>query len=233
MNVGNVLEAHLAWAGMKSNKTYAIPPFAKVERTAIAKELEDAGLSVTGKVKLIDGRNGERFEQDVTVGAIYIYKLHHMAEEKIHARATGPYSLITQQPLGGKAQQGGQRFGEMEVWALEAYGASRLLSEMLTIKSDDIKGRYVTFQSIIKGLKIPESHISESFKLLVRQLNGLCLAINPIVYEGREALQDQDYSEVMDQGGLASAPVEVLITEGELETPAEDNSGNDSESEEE
>ena len=216
MNVGNVLEAHLAWAGMTTGKNYSIPPFVKVERSLIANELKEAGLSSTGKAPLIDGRTGERFEQDVTVGAIYIYKLHHMAEEKIHARATGPYSLITQQPLGGKAQQGGQRFGEMEVWALEAYGASRLLSEMLTIKSDDIKGRYVTFQSIIKGLKIPESHISESFKLLVRQLNGLCLAINPIVYGGREVVLDADYSEVMDQGGNAPiAPIEEVFVEGE------------------
>ncbi len=197
MNVGNVLEAHLGWAGMKTGNKYAIPPFAKVERTRISEELKSAGLPEFGKARLIDGRTGEYFDQDVTVGTVYIYKLHHMAEEKIHARATGPYSLITQQPLGGKAQQGGQRFGEMEVWALEAYAASNILNEMLTIKSDDIKGRYVTFQSIIKGLKIPESHVPESFKLLVRQLNGLCLAINPIVKQGRKALVDEDYSEII------------------------------------
>lgn len=229
MNIGNVLEAHLAWAGMKSGQSYAIPPFARVERTAIAAELKKAGLSETGKTVLIDGRTGERFEQDVTVGAIYIYKLHHMAEEKIHARATGPYSLITQQPLGGKAQQGGQRFGEMEVWALEAYGASRLLSEMLTIKSDDIKGRYVTFQSIIKGLKIPESHISESFKLLVRQLNGLCLAVLPIVYEGRDVVLDEDYSEVMDQGGSTPAPTtdEIFVEDTATEEADQENDSDD------
>ena len=184
--------------------------------------LKKLGLSENGKTVLIDGRTGERFEQEVTVGAIYIYKLHHMAEEKIHARATGPYSLITQQPLGGKAQQGGQRFGEMEVWALEAYGASRLLGEMLTIKSDDIKGRYVTFQSIIKGMKIPESHISESFKLLVRQLNGLCLSVSPIVYEDRAILEDQEYSEVMDQGGSAPASKDEESEESQSEESSTD-----------
>ena len=184
MNIGNVLEAHLGWAGIVKNTKYAIPPFKKVSTESIQKELVDAGLPASGKTRLIDGRTGEYFDQEVTVGAIYIYKLHHMAEEKIHARSTGPYSLITQQPLGGKAQFGGQRFGEMEVWALEAYGADSMLHEMLTIKSDDIKGRYMAFQSIIKGLPIPESQVPESFKLLVRQLNGLCLAITPINHDG-------------------------------------------------
>lgn len=180
MNIGNILETHLGWVGYKTNTKFAIPPFKKVTRRSIEDELVKAGLSNTGKVRLIDGRTEEAFDQDVSVGTIYIYKLHHMAEEKIHARSTGPYSLITQQPLGGKAQFGGQRFGEMEVWALEAYGADAILHEMLTLKSDDIKGRYMAFQSIIKGLTIPESQVPESFKLLVRQLNGLCLAITPI-----------------------------------------------------
>ncbi|PJA40541.1 DNA-directed RNA polymerase subunit beta, partial [candidate division WWE3 bacterium CG_4_9_14_3_um_filter_34_6] len=184
MNVGNILESHLGWAGQKTNSYYAIPPFRKVELDTIKKSLKEADLPESGKTILYDGRTGEPFDNLVTVGAIYIYKLHHMAEEKIHARSTGPYSLITQQPLGGKAQFGGQRFGEMEVWALEAYGASNLLHEMLTIKSDDIKGRYVAFQSIIKGLPIPDSHVPESFKLLVRQLNGLMLAITPINNSG-------------------------------------------------
>ena len=183
MNMGNVLETHLGWAGLKTNRTYAVPPFKKVSIDLIQKELTDAGLQMNGKTKLIDGKTGEYYDHEVAIGTVYIYKLHHMAEEKIHARSTGPYSLITQQPLGGKAQMGGQRFGEMEVWALEAYGAHNVLHEMLTIKSDDITGRYMAFQAIIKGLKIPESRVPESFKLLVRQLNGLCLAITPLKYE--------------------------------------------------
>ncbi|MBP9838643.1 MAG: DNA-directed RNA polymerase subunit beta, partial [Proteobacteria bacterium] len=194
MNIGNILETHLGWVGYKTKTNYAIPPFKKVSRESIEKELVKAGLSSTGKVRLIDGRTGEAFDQAVSVGAIYIYKLHHMAEEKIHARSTGPYSLITQQPLGGKAQFGGQRFGEMEVWALEAYGADILLHEMLTIKSDDIKGRYMAFQSIIKGLSIPESQVPESFKLLVRQLNGLCLAITPLKLK-----EDTQPAQVIDE----------------------------------
>ncbi len=190
MNIGNVLETHLGWAGLKLGRNYAIPPFKKVRRKSIENELEKAGLPTNGKAILYDGRTGEPFEQEVSVGAIYLYKLHHMAEEKIHARSTGPYSLITQQPLGGKAQFGGQRFGEMEVWALEAYGADSILQEMLTIKSDDIKGRYLAFQAIIKGLKIPESQVPESFKLLVRQLNGLCLAITPLNFHGDQPRND-------------------------------------------
>lgn len=190
MNIGNVLETHLGWAGLKLGNNYAIPPFKKVRRKSIEAELEKAGLPKNGKAILYDGRTGEPFEQEVSVGAIYLYKLHHMAEEKIHARSTGPYSLITQQPLGGKAQFGGQRFGEMEVWALEAYGADSILQEMLTIKSDDIKGRYLAFQAIIKGLKIPESQVPESLKLLVRQLNGLCLAITPLKFHEDQPRND-------------------------------------------
>ena len=206
MNMGNILETHLGWAANKMGKKYAIPPFKKVSRETIKAELVKAGLPGTGKTKLIDGRNGETFDQEVTVGIIYVYKLHHMAEEKIHARSTGPYSLITQQPLGGKAQMGGQKFGEMEVWALEAYGAAGILNEMLTIKSDDIKGRYVAFQSIIKGLPIPESHVPESFKLLVRQLNGLCLAITPIIEsDGKvRTLKSEDTNRLIE-----SAHVEI------------------------
>jgi DNA-directed RNA polymerase subunit beta len=209
MNIGNVLEAHLGWVGLKTGNKYAIPPFAKIDRREIAAELKKSGLPESGKTKLIDGKTGDMYDQEVTVGAIYIYKLHHMAEEKINARATGPYSLITQQPLGGKAQLGGQRFGEMEVWALEAYGTSHILKEMLTIKSDDIKGRYLTFQSIIKDLEIPESHIPESFKLLVRQLNGLGLSINPIIFGNREAITDEDYVDI--EGISALAPVGGIL----------------------
>lgn len=200
MNIGNILESHLGWAGYKSGEKYAINPFTKVTREIISGELKKAGLPENGKTVLFDGTTGEPFDQEVAVGTIYIYKLHHMAEEKIHARSTGPYSLITQQPLGGKAQFGGQRFGEMEVWALEAYGSAELLHEMLTIKSDDIKGRYVAFQSIIKGQPIPESHVPESFKLLVRQLNGLGLAITPIVrHEDEGTVEEGDVEPLLDE----------------------------------
>ena len=144
------------------------------------KELIEAGLPVSQKSKLIDGRTGEYFDNEVVVGDTYILKLVHMSEEKLHARSTGPYSLITQQPLGGKAQFGGQRFGEMEVWALEAYGAAHTLQEMLTIKSDDLVGRTQAFRAILQGEEIPEAEIPESFKLLVKELNGLALGIELI-----------------------------------------------------
>jgi DNA-directed RNA polymerase subunit beta len=139
--------------------------------------LKKAGLPVDGKVKLFDGKTGQPFEGKVAVGLSYIMKLVHMVDEKVHARSTGPYSLVTQQPLGGKAQMGGQRLGEMEVWALEAYGAAHTLQEMLTIKSDDVIGRAKAFESIVKGTDIPESTVPESFKVLVKELNGLGLKV--------------------------------------------------------
>ncbi len=180
MNVGQLLEAHLGAAAEKLGKKYAVPPFEKFEEEFLTEELKKVGLPVSGKVKLIDGRSGEYFDQDVVVGSAYILKLIHLVEDKVHARSTGPYSLITQQPLGGKAQFGGQRLGEMEVWALEAYGAAHTLQEMLTIKSDDLFGRSKTYKAILQGEEIPASTIPESFKLLVRELNGLCLEIEPI-----------------------------------------------------
>jgi len=146
----------------------------------VSVQLKEAGLPESGKMKLIDGRTGTYFKEDVVVGYTYILKLYHLVEDKMHARSTGPYSLITQQPLGGKAQFGGQRLGEMEVWALEAYGAAHTLREMLTIKSDDLVGRTRAYKAILQGDTIPESTIPESFKLLVRELNGLGLGIKPI-----------------------------------------------------
>lgn len=220
MNIGNILESHLGWAGYKMGTKYAINPFTKVTRRIISGELKKAGLPENGKTVLYDGTTGEPFDQEVAVGTIYIYKLHHMAEEKIHARSTGPYSLITQQPLGGKAQQGGQRFGEMEVWALEAYGAAELLHEMLTIKSDDIKGRYVAFQSIIKGLPIPESHVPESFKLLVRQLNGLILAITPIGTTGRKRYENG--GEDLVEGEVSPEEIDAVAADDIAEDIAEE-----------
>jgi DNA-directed RNA polymerase subunit beta len=180
MNVGQLLETHLGAAAEKLDKEYAVPPFGKFDEGFLVAELEKAGLPANGKMKLIDGRSGEYFDQEVVVGSAYILKLIHLVEEKVHARSTGPYSLITQQPLGGKAQFGGQRMGEMEVWALEAYGAAHTLQEMLTIKSDDLFGRSKAYQAILKGEEIPEATVPESFKLLVRELNGLCLDVQPL-----------------------------------------------------
>jgi DNA-directed RNA polymerase subunit beta len=185
MNVGQILEASLGTAGRKLNKYYEIPSLQEIPEELIAEELKKAGLPVSGKMKMIDGRTGEPFHDEIVVGDTYILKLIHMSEEKMHARSTGPYSLITQQPLGGKAQFGGQRFGEMEVWALEAYGAAHVLQEMLTIKSDDMIGRTQAYSSLIQGKTIPPSTVPETFKLLVRKLNGLGLGLE--VYSSEEA----------------------------------------------
>lgn len=180
MNVGQVVETHLGWAAGKLGVKYAVPVFGKEGTAFIKEELKKAGLPENGKVLLYDGRTGETFNEKVTIGDAYVMKLIHLVEDKVHARSTGPYSLITQQPLGGKAQMGGQRLGEMEVWALEAYGAAYTLQEMLTIKSDDIQGRAKAFESIVKGLDVPRSEATESFKVLVKELNGLGLNIETI-----------------------------------------------------
>ncbi len=179
MNLGQLMEAHLGWALRSEGIKGALPVFDKIGADVIAEELKKAGLPVNGKARLYDGRTGEAFQEDTVVGVGYIMKLIHMVEDKTHARSTGPYSLVTQQPLGGKAQMGGQRLGEMEVWALEAHRASHTLQEMLTIKSDDVLGRAKAFEAIVKGTEIPESTIPESFKVLVRELNSLGLAVDP------------------------------------------------------
>ncbi len=179
MNLGQLLEAHMGWALNKKGQKGAFPVFDKVTEDTLIKELESAGLPNNGKTRLYDGRTGEAFKEDTVVGIAYILKLTHMVEDKTHARSTGPYSLVTQQPLGGKAQMGGQRLGEMEVWALEAHRAQHILQEMLTIKSDDIVGRAKAFEAIVKGTDIPEATIPESFRVLVRELNSLGLNIIP------------------------------------------------------
>ncbi|MDD4937519.1 MAG: DNA-directed RNA polymerase subunit beta [Candidatus Shapirobacteria bacterium] len=180
MNLGQILEVNLAYAGLHLNKKYAVPVFEKYSEEEIAQELKSANLPTDGKIQLYDGRTGEPYHQKSVVGIGYILKLVHMVDDKVHARSTGPYSLVTQQPLGGKARMGGQRLGEMEVWALEAHRAAHTLQEMLTIKSDDIEGRTHTFQAIIKGQVIPEPAIPESFKVLTKELAGLCLDISPV-----------------------------------------------------
>ncbi|MCL4397835.1 DNA-directed RNA polymerase subunit beta [Patescibacteria group bacterium] len=179
MNLGQLLETHLGWAMSGAGKRVAVPVFEKIAEDWIVKALEEAKLPVDGKVTVYDGRTGDPYAQKVVVGTGYFLKLIHMVEDKTHARSTGPYSLVTQQPLGGKAQMGGQRLGEMEVWALEAHRAAYTLQEMLTIKSDDVVGRAKAFEAIVKGTDIPQSSIPESFKVLVKELQSLGLAINP------------------------------------------------------
>jgi DNA-directed RNA polymerase subunit beta len=177
MNLGQLFETALGWAGMKLGVHFATPIFDGASWDEVGDYLEKAELPRSGKTVLFDGRSGEPFEHEVTVGVIYMLKLSHLVEDKIHARSIGPYSLITQQPLGGKAQFGGQRLGEMEVWALEAYGAAHTLQEMLTVKSDDVTGRAKMYESIVKGENIPNPNIPESFNVLVRELQGLCLDV--------------------------------------------------------
>jgi DNA-directed RNA polymerase subunit beta len=177
MNLGQILETHLGLSAKTLNYQAIVPPFLGATTKEIKDELEKAGFSRDGKVKLYDGRTGEPFEQPVTIGYIYMMKLIHMVEDKIHMRSTGSYSLITQQPLGGKAQGGGQRFGEMEVWALEAHGASHTLQEMLTIKSDDVLGRTSAYDAIIRGEEFKSPHLPASFYVLLNELKGLALNV--------------------------------------------------------
>ncbi len=177
MNLGQIYETVLAWAGQKLNRKYATPIFDGATEQQVVDELDEAGLPSFGRTYLYNGLTGERFDQRVTVGIIYMLKLGHLVDDKMHARSIGPYSLITQQPLGGKAQFGGQRFGEMEVWALEAFGASNILQEILTVKSDDVVGRAKAYEAIVKGENLPKPNIPESFNVLVHELRGLALEI--------------------------------------------------------
>ena len=177
MNVGQILETHLGWAAQALGLRFATPVFDGATESEIKSMLEKANLPKTGKTRLYDGMLGVPFEQEVTVGYIYMLKLSHLVDDKIHARSIGPYSLITQQPLGGKAQFGGQRFGEMEVWALEAYGAAYVLQELLTAKSDDVYGRAKIYEAIVKGEAAAEPGVPESFNVLIRELQSLCLDV--------------------------------------------------------
>ena len=193
MNIGQVLEVHLGYAAQALGWKVATPIFNGANEPEIAATLQAAGLAEDGKSWLYDGRTGERFDNRVTVGYVYFLKLHHLVDDKIHARSTGPYSLVTQQPLGGKAQFGGQRFGEMEVWALEAYGAAYTLQEILTVKSDDVTGRVRTYEAIVKGHNVPKPGVPESFKVLVKELQALCLDIQVLDHDGNEIeLKDDD-----------------------------------------
>ena len=186
MNIGQVLEVHLGYAAKTLGWKVATPIFDGATDKDISEALQLAGLDPEGKSWLYDGRTGERFDNKVTVGYVYFLKLHHLVDDKIHARSTGPYSLVTQQPLGGKAQFGGQRFGEMEVWALEAYGAAYTLQEILTVKSDDVTGRVRTYEAIVKGENIPQPGVPESFKVLIKELQSLCLDVRILDENGDE-----------------------------------------------
>jgi DNA-directed RNA polymerase subunit beta len=206
MNIGQVLETHLGWAASELGYKVSTPVFNGASEGQIVNELTRANLPTHGKMVLYDGRSGQPFDQEVTVGEIYMLKLAHLVEDKIHARSTGPYSLVTQQPLGGKAQFGGQRFGEMEVWALEAYGAAHILQELLTVKSDDVIGRVKTYEAIVKGESILEPGVPESFKVLVKELQSLALSVEVLN-------EDEEEVHFADEAGLDQIPnLDVNIT---------------------
>ena len=207
MNIGQVLEVHLGYAAKTLGWKVATPIFDGATDKDISEALALAGLDPEGKSWLYDGRTGERFDNKVTVGYVYFLKLHHLVDDKIHARSTGPYSLVTQQPLGGKAQFGGQRFGEMEVWALEAYGAAYTLQEILTVKSDDVTGRVRTYESIVKGHNVPTPGVPESFKVLVKELQSLCLDIQVLDADGNQIELKED-EDALDTFNLARMDAE-------------------------
>jgi DNA-directed RNA polymerase subunit beta len=198
MNLGQILELHVGLAAAKLGYQAIVPAFMGPTAEEVQDELVTAGYNRSGKMPLFDGRTGDKFDQDVSVGYMYMLKLHHMVEDKIHARSTGPYSLITQQPLGGKAQGGGQRFGEMEVWALAGYGASYTLREMLTIKSDDILGRSATYDAIVKGERIMDPNTPASFNVLLSNLRGLCIDVGFDNDSGKELDVGLDVGHVGD-----------------------------------
>ncbi len=201
MNIGQVLEVHLGRAAAELGWKIMTPVFDGANENDIRECLEMAGLRGDGKTTVYDGRTGEPFDNPVTVGYMYYLKLHHLVDDKIHARSTGPYSLVTQQPLGGKAQFGGQRFGEMEVWALEAYGAAYTLQEILTVKSDDVIGRVKTFEAIVKGKNVPKPGIPESFKVLIKELQSLSLDVKVLDKNNEEIDLKQDLDDDMGFGG--------------------------------
>ena len=197
MNIGQVLEIHLGYAAKKLGVKFSTPVFDGINNAELSDIMKEANMTSDGKQVLYDGRTGEPFDERISVGVMYMIKLAHMVDDKLHARATGPYSLVTQQPLGGKAQFGGQRFGEMEVWALEAYGASYTLQEILTVKSDDVVGRVKTYEAIIKGDNIPEPGIPESFKVLLKELQSLGLDVKVLKDDNTEVhlLESVDYGD--------------------------------------
>ena len=217
MNIGQVLEVHLGYAAHALGWKVATPIFNGANEKEIRELLKQGGVAEDGKTVLYDGRTGEPFDQRVTVGYPYYLKLHHLVDDKIHARSTGPYSLVTQQPLGGKAQFGGQRFGEMEVWALEAYGAAYTLQEILTVKSDDVTGRVKTYEAIVKGHNVPTPGVPESFKVLVKELQSLCLDVKILGEDGEEVdLKDDDDDDSIYGAGGKTLPDDEITMDDDL-----------------
>ena len=218
MNIGQILEMHLGMAAKELGIYVATPVFDGASRTEIIDALKEANLPEDGKFQLYDGRTGEPFDNRVSVGVMYMIKLHHMVDDKLHARSTGPYSLVTQQPLGGKAQFGGQRFGEMEVWALYAYGAAHVLQEMITIKSDDVVGRVKVYEALVKGQPIPTSGIPESFRVLIKEFQALGLDITVLDKEGNfQELKDleEDDKDGFEDRTEAPKSIDVNVVEGD------------------
>ena len=234
MNLGQVLEVHLGMAARALGWKVETPVFDGAKDCEIEELLKDAGLRKDGKTVVYDGRTGDPFDHPITVGVMYMLKLHHLVDDKIHARSTGPYSLVTQQPLGGKAQFGGQRFGEMEVWALEAYGAAYTLQEMLTTKSDDVVGRVKTYEAIVKGENIPKPGVPEGFKVLVKELQSLGLDIKLFTDKGseielKENIEDGvDFNSINDSNDTKPQEANVVdekeLSDGYTETDGTDES---------
>ncbi len=228
MNLGQLLEAHLGWAAQKLGYKVALPVFESFDEDKIWQELAKAGLPVSGKAQLFDGRTGQPYREQTAVGITYMLKLAHMVDDKVHARSTGPYSLVTQQPLGGKAQMGGQRVGEMEVWALESHKAAYTLQEMLTIKSDDVGGRSKAFKAMVKGIDIPAPTVPESFRVLMRELNALSLDVIPLDLREEEEKEEEVAEEIIEDADLSFDDEEEIsvkdteTTEGEAELDVDD-----------
>ena len=222
MNLGQVLEVHLGMAAKALGWKVATPVFDGATDTEIEDLLEQAGLRRDGKTVVYDGRTGEPFDHPITVGVMYMLKLHHLVDDKIHARSTGPYSLVTQQPLGGKAQFGGQRFGEMEVWALEAYGAAYTLQEMLTVKSDDVVGRVKTYESIVKGENVPEPGVPEGFKVLIKELQSLGLDVRLYSEDNKELELKENIEDGIDFN-IDDHRNDSVVDESELDGYTEDD----------
>ena len=217
MNIGQVLEVHLGMAAKKLGWKIMTPVFDGAHEEDIRECFRLAGMDEDGKTVLYDGRTGEPFDNRVTVGIMYYLKLHHLVDDKIHARSTGPYALVTQQPLGGKAQFGGQRFGEMEVWALEAYGAAYTLQEILTVKSDDTTGRVKTFEAIVKGQNVPKPGIPEAFKVMVKELQSLALDVRVLDEQNEEIDLTQNFDD-----DIIPPPVDDYDVQPEKEASEED-----------
>ena len=226
MNIGQILEMHLGAAAKKLGIYVATPVFAGANREEIIDALKEAGLDEDGKTVLYDGRTGEPFDHRVAVGVMYMIKLHHMVDDKLHARSTGPYSLVTQQPLGGKAQFGGQRFGEMEVWALYAYGAANVLQEMMTIKSDDVVGRVKVYEALVKGNPIPKSGVPESFRVLIKEFQALGLDITVLNEEGKyvelKELEESEKDSYLSNDELEKVSESVEISDNNIDSEDDD-----------